>query len=222
MADIFLSYCRRDRERVATVARGLEASGRSLWWDPKLASGGDYAMEIEREIDAASCVVVAWSPAARDSLWVRAEANAALDQNKIVQIAYDGARLPLPFTMLHFLDFSTWRGAPEQMPWPRLEQQVADMIGDGTAAPRQPGLGGGGPVLALPEPPLQGLERIARLGWAALAVAALVAVATIMVASGMMPSGFYGVLSIGALAIAAMLLAMCTFLVLRIEKASRR
>src|SRR5688572_12618612 len=113
MADVFVSYSRKNRDRVAEVADALGQSGFSLWWDRKLRSGGDYGMVIEREIEAASGVVVAWSAHARQSLWVRAEANEALDSGKLVQISLDEARLPLPFTMLHSLDFSAWRGTRE-------------------------------------------------------------------------------------------------------------
>ena len=110
MADVFLSYSRRDRTAVGAIAEALAAGGRSLWWDPALKSGEDYAEVIEREIGAARCCVVAWSASARDSLWVKAEANEALDAGKIVQLTIDGAKLPLPFTMLHYLDFSRWPG----------------------------------------------------------------------------------------------------------------
>lgn len=221
MADVFLSYSRSDQERVARVADGLENGGRSLWWDRRLASGGDYALEIEREIDAARCVVVAWSPAARDSLWVRAEANAALDSGKLVQIAYDAPRLPLPFTMLHFLDFTAWSGASEAMPWPRLEQEIANRF-DGGENGQTPRLASAQPALVGPEPALQGLGRIAALGWAALGVAIAVAVSTLLVAGGLVGAGTYAVLSLAALVASAGLLAVCAFLVLRISRASRR
>ncbi|MEA3047511.1 MAG: hypothetical protein QOJ53_1843, partial [Sphingomonadales bacterium] len=98
MADVFVSYSRANRDRVAGVSDGLAATGYSVWWDQQLLPSDDYAMLIEREIDAARCVVVAWSQTARQSLWVRAEANEALDKGKLVQINLDGARLPLPFT----------------------------------------------------------------------------------------------------------------------------
>src|SRR5690349_589294 len=68
MADVFLSYARPDEGRAAIVAEGIEAGGRSLWWDRLLSAGDDYALTIENEIDAARCVVVAWSKAAHDSL----------------------------------------------------------------------------------------------------------------------------------------------------------
>jgi hypothetical protein len=223
VADIFLSYSRTDQERVGAVSRGLEDSGRSLWWDRKLVSGDDYGSAIEREIDAARCVVVAWSGTARESLWVRAEANAALDQGKLVQINLDRARLPLPFTMLHFLDFSGWGGAREQQPWPHLEREVAGQLGESGEQPsgRRPDPGGVR-VISRGEPPLQGLSRVAMLGWAALGTAILLALSVVLVSRDVISAGAFGVISILALAVSAALLAGCAWLVLRIERASRR
>src|ERR1044072_3336852 len=111
MADVCLSYGRSTRPRVEQISGAMEAGGYSLWWDNALNASDDYAMVLEREIDAARCVVVARSPQARQSLWVPAEANEALDKGKLVQINLDACRLPLPFTMLHFLDFCPWRRA---------------------------------------------------------------------------------------------------------------
>ena len=223
MADVFVSYSRADRERVGTVSRCLEESGRSLWWDKQLASGEDYSQVIEREIDAARCVVVAWSGTARESLWVRAEANAALDQGKLVQINLDRARLPLPFTMLHFLDFSSWGGSREQSPWPHLEQEVAGQLGGEVerAGGRRPDPGGV-QVINRAEPALQGMGRVAALGWAALATAILLALCVVLVARDLISASAFGVISVLALGVSAALLGGCAWLVVRIERASRR
>src|SRR4051812_43667361 len=128
MADVFLSYARATQKRVAEIGGALESRGYSLWWDKALNASDDYAMVIEAELDAAGCVVVAWSAQARQSLWVRAEANEALDSGKLVQINLDACRLPLPFTMLHFLDFRRWRGEREGSPWIDFDGRVGAML----------------------------------------------------------------------------------------------
>jgi len=218
MADVFVSYARKDRPRVAEISGALEAGGYSLWWDRQIASGADYGMLIEREIEAARCVVVAWSAAARQSLWVRAEANEALDSGKLVQISLDEARLPLPFTMLHFLDFSGWRGACDCPPWTDLDARVLGLLRGEPAD--------SAPAMADPAPPrgpaLQGLGRIAWLGWAAIAVAALLAAAIVMAARGMLSPAAYGGVALIGLAVAAILLALAAFTLLRVGAASRR
>lgn len=216
MADIFVSYARRTRERVADISGGLERAGFSLWWDRRIAAGTDYGREIEREIEAAGCVVVAWSDAARQSLWVRAEANEALDAGKLVQLSLDGAKLPLPFTMLHYLDFSRWQGEVEP-PWPELEARVRAMVAgeleEVEAAPAP---------TARPETTLQGFGRAALLGWASIALVALIAVAIILAARGAVPPALFGGFTLVALAGSALLLAATAFTLLRVTQASRR
>ena len=218
MADVFVSYARKNRPRVAILSGALEADGYSLWWDRQIESGADYGMLIEREIEAAGCVVVAWSQAARQSLWVRAEANEALDAGKLVQVRLDEAKLPLPFNMLHFLDFSGWRGERDGEPWSAFDSRVGGLLRGEPfdAAPlareRAPQAG----------PALQGLGRVALLGWAAIAVAALMAVAILMAAGGAISPATFGGLTLAGLAVAAILLALAAFTLVRIGAASRR
>jgi hypothetical protein len=218
MADVFVSYARKNRPRVAEISGALEAGGYSLWWDKAITSGADYGMLIEREIEAAGCVVVAWSAAARQSLWVRAEANEALDSGKLVQISLDETRLPLPFTMLHFLDFSGWRGERQGEPWSQFDAKVAGLL---RGEPADTGFAAGD-ATARPGPALQGMGKVAMLGWAAIAVAALMAVAIIVAAGGGMTSAMFGSLTLVGLAVAAILLALAAFTLVRISVSSRR
>ena len=213
MADVFVSYSRANRDRVGALADAIEESDFSLWWDGRLGPGEDYGQAIEREIAAAGAVVVAWSATARESLWVRAEANEALDAGKLVQLTLDGAKLPLPFTMLHFLDFTRWRGQRNAAPWGELEGRIQGRLrgepeAAATPAPAGPALGG----LALP----------VTLGWAALALAALMALAVGAAAAGALPAAQFGTLAAIGFAAAAILLALTAFLVLRVLQASRR
>ncbi len=218
MADVFVSYARKNRDRVGALSGALEQSGYALWWDPELAPGDDYGMVIEREIAAAPCVVVAWSSAARQSLWVRAEANEALDGGKLVQVSLDEAKLPLPFTMLHFLDFSRWRGERQGEPWAEFDARVSGLLrgeaADMTGVTIEPGAQAG--------PALQGLGRAAMIGWAAILVAALTAAAILMAVAGTISPAAFGSLTLFALALAAILLALAAFTLLRTGAASRR
>jgi hypothetical protein len=223
MADVFLSYARPDAARAALVAQGIEAQGRSLWWDRRLASGDDYGLAIEREIDAARCVVVAWSKAAHDSLWVRAEANAALDSGKLVQLNLDGGRLPLPFTMIHFLDFQSWGGEREHAPWPELESRVdARLRGEASPRPGPVIEAGGVEIVQPPEGRLQGFGGVAILGWAGLACALLVALCVLLAVRNQLGAAALGLISVVALAVSLALLGISAFLLGRTIQASRR
>jgi serine/threonine-protein kinase len=61
VADLFVSYKAEDRRRVARLVQALEASGFSVWWDAHIGGGSEWREEIERNLDAARCVIVVWS-----------------------------------------------------------------------------------------------------------------------------------------------------------------
>ena len=48
MADLFVSYARADRARVAPLVAALEAEGWSVWWDPEIGP----VQEFDRLITA--------------------------------------------------------------------------------------------------------------------------------------------------------------------------
>ena len=207
------------RASIATGSRvsdALEASGYSVWWDRALAPSRRLcdADREARSTPRAACVV-AWSKTARQSLWVRAEANEALDSGKLVQINLDEARLPLPFSALHFLDFSRWaRRAATRLALGRARRAASarrlrgEWIDD-QAPPPGPALQGlgTGADARLGVDPGRGAGRArGRAGGDAARSA---------------PAAF-GALTMVALAIAAVLLALAAFSLVRIGRASRR
>jgi hypothetical protein len=218
MADVFVSYSRANRDRITGVSGALEESGHSVWWDKALVPGDDYAMLIEQQIDAARCCIVAWSKTARESLWVRAEANEALDAGKLVQINLDGTKPPLPFTAIQYLDFSRWGGSRAHDPWHDLDSRVG-RLKSGQPAESAPLAVDGEPPRG---PALQGLGRVALLGWTSILVAGLAALAVGMAATGALSAAAFGGLTMFALAVAAVLLAATAFSLVRIGRASRR
>jgi len=224
MADLFLSYARADQRRSDAIAAAAEGDGRTIWWDRRLPSGADYGLTIERELEAAGCVLVAWSASARNSLWVRAEANEALEAGKLVQINLDGAKPPLPFTMLHWGDFRNWGGGREQAPWPDLRLKLDAALGavpPAVVGGRRPNPGGV-PIAAGTRPALQGFGAAAALGWAALVTAMLMAFAVLMVVRRTISAEAFATSAIVLLTVAALVLAACGWIVLRMLAASRR
>lgn len=212
MAEVFVSYSRANRDRIATVSDALEESGYSVWWDRALAPGDDYALLIEEQLDAAKAVVVAWSETARQSLWVRAEANEALDAGKLVQISLDRVRLPLPFSALNFLDFSSWGGTRGEECWTTLDGRVRRRLNGEWVDAHAPPAG----------PALQGLGKVSLLGWAAILLAAAIGIVTGLVATGGLPVQMFGGFTIFAMAASTTLLLMTIFVLSRIARASRR
>jgi hypothetical protein len=90
VADIFVSYASEDRERVAPIAAFLESQGWTVWWDRRLDAGTSFDREIERELDAASCVLVS----AVNSRWLAAripEARLMLIDSKNHGVGFVGS-----------------------------------------------------------------------------------------------------------------------------------
>jgi hypothetical protein len=127
MGELFVSYSHSDRTPVAELATRLEHSGHLVWWDRQLTANQDFGREIEAALARSGCAVVAWSARARDSLWVRAEASAAWEAGKLVQVSLDGARPPLPFTMVHLLDLSAV-GSGQAEKWIQLDAAVLSVL----------------------------------------------------------------------------------------------
>lgn len=109
MADIFISYARADREKIEKLAAALEAEGYSVWWDRQIESGAEFSKDIERELEAAKAVIVAWSSSANESRWVKDEANVAAEAGKLLAVTLDDGLPPIGFRQYHALDFSGWK-----------------------------------------------------------------------------------------------------------------
>lgn len=64
MADVFISYKKKDRPLVEALVSDLEAEGFTVWWDYEIDSGEDWLNRILKEVDLARCVVGVWTRAA--------------------------------------------------------------------------------------------------------------------------------------------------------------
>lgn len=112
MANVFISYARADRQKVAKLAAALEAQGLSVWWDRQVLGGAEFAKDIERELRAADVTVVAWSVLGNESPWVRDEATLAQRLGKLVPISLDRSEAPMGFGQFQAIDFAGWSGDP--------------------------------------------------------------------------------------------------------------
>ena len=108
MADIFLSYSSDDIDRVRPLVSQLESAGFTVWWDDRIDPGSSFDREIERELEAAKCVIVVWSDTSVDSTWVREEADAGLQLNKLVPLLIDDCQIPLGFRRVQAARLIGW------------------------------------------------------------------------------------------------------------------
>ncbi len=137
MSDVFISYAKSTARQALAVGEALRALGYSVWRDEDLPSHRAYSDVIEEQLASAKAVVVIWSADAVRSHWVRSEADRARADNKLVQLAVDSTRLPMPFDQIQCADLLGWSGDTEHPGWGKVIASVADVIGQGPAG-RQP------------------------------------------------------------------------------------
>jgi adenylate cyclase len=128
MADVFVSYARADKARVAPLVAAIEAKGWSVWWDPEISPGQEFDDQIDAEINAAKAVLVVWTPVSVVSRWVRGEAREAAERNILVPVRFEQARLPMDVRAIHTTDLDGWREDPSHPAVQECLHALAAMI----------------------------------------------------------------------------------------------
>jgi adenylate cyclase len=128
MADIFVSYARSDKARVAPLVAAIEAQGWSVWWDPEIDAGQQFDDQIEEELKAAKAVLVIWTPSSVASRWVRGEAREAADLGTLVPARFDSARLPMDVRAIHTTDMDGWAENANSAQFQALLRALSTMI----------------------------------------------------------------------------------------------
>jgi adenylate cyclase len=128
MADVFVSYARTDKARVAPLVAAIEAKGWSVWWDPEISPGQEFDDQIDAEINAAKAVLVVWTPISVASRWVRGEAREAAERGILVPVRFEQARLPMDVRAIHTTDLDGWREDPSHPAVKECLHALAAMI----------------------------------------------------------------------------------------------
>ena len=97
MTDVFLSYASDDRDRVRGLVTLFEDQGWSVWWDRSLNPGQAWDDEIQKQADAAKCMVVVWTNASVASRWVKTEALEGLEKDILLPVQLDEVEIPISF-----------------------------------------------------------------------------------------------------------------------------
>ena len=134
MSDVFVSYARPDERQAKRIGEALAADGYAVWRDDELPAHRAYAEVIEERLGSAAAVLVLWSADATKSQWVRAEADAARNEGKLIQVTLDGTIPPIPFNQIQCASL-TGAGDPTQATgWPKLLASVEALAGSPAAA----------------------------------------------------------------------------------------
>jgi TolB-like protein len=110
--DVFVSYKAEDRAQLLPLVKALEAEGYTVWWDVHIDGGTDWREQIQQHLDAARCVIVAWSKRSvgPEGRFVRDEATRAQRAGSYVPLRIDPVEPPLGFGEVQVIDFVRWKG----------------------------------------------------------------------------------------------------------------
>lgn len=132
MADVFISYSSKNRDRARTLATALADRGLSVWWDREILTGQAFDDAIERELEGAKSVVVLWSQDSVNSEWVRNEAASAAERGVLLPANIDGTRVPLEFRRKQTVDLTDWSGDPAHDGFQSLSRAIDSIVGGGS------------------------------------------------------------------------------------------
>ncbi len=134
MADVFISYARDNQAVVRQLAEAVKRAGYSVWWDDELPPHLSYGDVITEKIGSAKAAIVVWSQSAAASEWVRAEADVARNQKKLIQTSIDERQPPMPFNQIQFASIGDWHGEEDHPGWRKVKESLAALCGPAEAA----------------------------------------------------------------------------------------
>ena len=137
-ADVFISYKAEDRRRIQPLVQALQADGYSVWWDQHIGTGDEWRQTIEKQLDIAKCVIVAWSKHSigSEGHFVRDEASRAQRRHVYVPVLLDLVEPPLGFGESQATPLRGWRGDRSDARYQSILATVQRIAGEG-ASPSQ-------------------------------------------------------------------------------------
>ena len=128
MANIFISYSRKDAAIAKVFAGALQAEGWSVWWDVSIRTGETYPKAIARQLEGADCVMVLWSRASVDSDWVQVEAGEAAARKVLVPVMIEEVAPPLQFRLIQAVHLVGWKGDKSFPEYLRLRTDISCVL----------------------------------------------------------------------------------------------
>lgn len=143
MAEVFISYKREEIASARLVAQALAEEGYSSFFDAHeeqgIEIGETWDHRLERELAAASAVVVLWSALSVKSDNVRDEARRAAARGCLVPARIGSCEAPLGLGTIQTADLSNWTGDRNDPRWRLLvDRGVARLTGRRANAPASP------------------------------------------------------------------------------------
>jgi YARHG domain/TIR domain len=141
MVDVFISYSRSNQDVVRRLADAVKRLGYDVWWDDELPPHLSYGDVITEKIGEAKAAIVVWSQGSTGSEWVRAEADLARNQKKLIQTSIDDCMPPMPFNQIQFASLGDWDGAADHSGWRKVQASLTALCGPpsaGSVPPQAP------------------------------------------------------------------------------------
>lgn len=151
MANLFLSYSRKDETKARRFTDWVEREGHNVWRDEDDIGGGStFSSEIEKALKDADAVLVLWSVNSVQSAWVRDEAGYGRDAGKLLPFSLDGTEPPLGFRQFQSVNLARWKRQRELPDADRIRQAIARVANLSQASHVSPTPIGHRPQLAIP------------------------------------------------------------------------
>ncbi|MEL6662654.1 MAG: SUMF1/EgtB/PvdO family nonheme iron enzyme [Pseudomonadota bacterium] len=158
MVDVFISYARRQRDRVEPLKARFEDMGLDVFFDLEGIDGGAVFPDvITRALDNSKAVLTCWSPVYFTRPWCLIEAREGMSRDILVPVtieAFERTAPPADLRQVNYYDLTSWQGEDTHENWNRTLQRLGRLVGRDLAPQLKTGLFGGTRVAApAPEPP---------------------------------------------------------------------
>lgn len=159
LADVFVSYERRDADRARKIVELLRVDKLDVWWDHGIHTGSQWRQDIEANLAQARVVICLWSKTSIASTFVLDEARRAGERGILCPVLLDAVDIPLGFGETQAANLIGWSGAQSDPAWRYLVDSVrARLVGERPPERRPPK-----PRASLVRPVLSALGAIAAL-----------------------------------------------------------
>ncbi len=132
MADVFLSYSRRDTARAIQIKDGLEGLGLTVFFDTEGLDGGDVFPDVlDHEVKTAAIVVGVWSQHSLTRPWVKIECDIGRERGVLAPVQIEEIpklEVPAAFWNVQVDDLSDFTGDTSHPGWLRFVRSIAKQL----------------------------------------------------------------------------------------------
>lgn len=122
MANVFISFSRKDMRHAERLHAGLVQRGLDVWWMKNIAPGESAIRAVSQELERADQVVLAWSRHAAESPYVEGEIMHAFGARKLLPVRVEKWSWPAFLSSIQYVDMTS--DAEEQTAWSQIDERL--------------------------------------------------------------------------------------------------